>query len=79
MKQHLTYLRVLGEDVVDESFVARPQGATAATHTWKRGVRIRQQGQILSSRANPGVEVPLVGHISLGSVGKPGKRKKVPS
>lgn len=33
VKQHLTYLRVLGEDVVNESFVAGTQGTTAATHT----------------------------------------------
>lgn len=33
VKQHLTYLWVLGEDVVNKSFVAGTQGTTAATHT----------------------------------------------
>lgn len=71
VKQRLVYLRVLREDVVDESFVARTQGAAAAAHAWKRGDRAGQRGP---SWANPRGEVPLVENISLDSVWKPGKR-----
>lgn len=66
MKQCLIYLWVLRKDVVNESFVARTQGAAAAAHTWKRRDRAGQRGRILT-------KVPLVKNISLDSTGKPGK------
>lgn len=32
----VTYFGVLGEDVVHQAFVPRPQRPTAATHSWSK-------------------------------------------
>lgn len=79
VKQHFIYLWVLGEDVVDESLVARPQGTAAAAHACKRRDRAGEQGHNPQPLGNPLREGAFGGKRILGFSGEAWEEDMAPS